>query len=158
MVEIITPSEVIALAFGDGEYVAAEALSPLDIDAATERWVRPVVGEELLQAVGRGRYSELSEGYIKPAIALYTRYIVQPRLNAATSQLGLSVPAGSHRKAADEKARKELMQALLKRARAALKRLSQQLERQAAEIPEYRSAENILRRCSIDGGVVQKIS
>ena len=103
------------------------------------------MGEELLQAVGKGRYSELSEGYIKPAIALYTRYIVQPRLNAATSQLGLSVPAGSHRKAADEKARKELMQALLKRARAALKRLSQQLERQAAEIPEYRSAENILR-------------
>lgn len=158
MAEIITPSEVIALAFGDGEYVAAEVISPLDIDAATERWVRPVVGEELLQAIGKGRYSELSEGYLKPAIALYTRYIVQPRLNAATSQLGLSVPAGSHRKAADEKARKELMQALLKRARAALKRLSQQLERQAAEIPEYRSAENILRRCSIDGGVVQKIS
>ena len=40
MAEIITPSEVIALAFGDGEYVAAEAISPLDIDAATERWVR----------------------------------------------------------------------------------------------------------------------
>ena len=158
MAEILTPSEVIALAFGDGEYVAAEAISPLDIDAATERWVRPVVGEGLLQAIGKGKYSELSEGYLKPAIALYTRYIVQPRLNAATSQLGLTVPTGSHRKAADEKAREELMQALLKRARTALKRLSRQLEQQAAEIPEYRSAENILRRCSIDGGFVQKIS
>ena len=55
---IITPAEVIAAAFSDGEYVAPEAIAEADIVAATERWVVPVVGSALLDKVAEGEYAD----------------------------------------------------------------------------------------------------
>lgn len=154
---IITPAEVIAIAFSDGEYVATEVVTDTDITTAIERWIIPITGRALLDAVREGKYTDLKEEYITPAVALCTRLVVQPRLNVQTSQLGLSVPIGSHRRAADAKARKELKRALVLRAQTMRKRLSAYLEQHAAEIEEYRSEDNILTRCSCEGGLVQII-
>ena len=93
---IITPAEVIAIAFGDGEWLSSEAIGTADISAATELWIRPIVGQALLDEVEKGRYAELKTEYIIPAVATCTRLLVQSRLNVQTSQLGLSSPAGSH--------------------------------------------------------------
>ena len=56
---IITPEQVVAMAFSDGEYVASEVISEADIDTAIARWVKPIVGEALLEAVAGGSYEEL---------------------------------------------------------------------------------------------------
>lgn len=152
---IITPAEVIAIAFSDGEYVATEVITDLDITTAIEHWIIPITGRALLDAVSEGKYADLKSDYIAPATALCTRLVVQPRLNVQTSQLGLTVPAGSHHKAADKESRKELWRALQHRAQAMRRRLSERLEQQAVEIEEYRSEDNILTRCSCDGGFVQ---
>lgn len=152
---IITPTEVIAIAFSDGEYISAEAITASDIVAATERWIRPIVGQALLDEVAKGRYAELKEEYIIPAMAVCTRLLVQPRLNVQTSQLGLSSPASNHHKAADGKARAELQRALRQRAQSLRERLSDHLEQHAAEYKEYNTKENILNRCRCDGGFVQ---
>lgn len=155
MTPLITPTEVIAQAFGDGEWVAAEAITEADIAAATERWVRPVVGRELLERVAEGSYTELRRSYLLPVVALYTRCLVQPRLNVATSQLGLTVPAGSHHKAADKAARGELRKALHTAAHTALRRLSDYLDQNAELFTEYDPKRNILKRCTRDGGLIQ---
>ena len=152
---IITPAEVISLAFSDGGYIPPEAIAEIDIVAATERWVRPVVGEALLERVAEGDYAELRSDYIAPAVAFYTRYLVQPRLNVATSGLGLTSPAGSSHKVAERTSREELQRALKIRARTALKRLSAHLEQNADEYADYTSSENILNHCCCDGGFVQ---
>lgn len=151
---IITPTEVVATAFSDGGYVAPEAIAEIDIVAATERWIVPVVGEALLESVAEGKYEELKSQYIAPAVALYTRLLVQPRLNVATNQLGLTAPALSH-KAAERTAREELQRALKIRARTALRHLSEYLDKNAAQFAEYTPSKNILKRCSCDGGFVQ---
>lgn len=150
---IITPAEVIATAFSDGEYVAPEAIAEADIIAATERWVVPVMGSELLGKIAEGAYAELKSDYVAPAVALYTRLLVQPRLNAATSQLGLSVPAGTH-KAAEKSLRGELQRALKTRAQMALRRLSDYLDDNAKQFAEYTPKKNILKHCSCSGGIV----
>ena len=150
---IITPAEVIATAFSDGEYVAPEAIAETDIVAATERWVVPVMGSELLGKIAEGEYAELKSDYVAPAVALYTRLLVQPRLNAATSQLGLSVPSGTH-KAAEKSLRGELQRALKTRAQMALRRLSDYLDASAKKIAEYTPEKNILKHCSCSGGIV----
>ena len=152
---IITPRQVIDIAFSDGEWIAEGVITEADITAAIERWIVPVVGRDLLDAVAQGGYEEFSSEYLRPAIALYTRLLVQPRLNVQTSQLGLSSPAGSSRRAADEKARGELQHALHLRAQAMRKRVAEYLEQNATAIAEYRSEENVLNRCSCDGGFVQ---
>ena len=152
---IITPAEVIALAFSDGGYIPAEAIAEIDITMATERWVAPVVGQALLEKVAEGEYAELKSDYIAPAVAFYTRYLAQPRLNAATNQMGLTTPAGSSHKAAEKAAREELRRSLKARAQTALKRLSEYLDANTQLFAEYNPAKNILKRCSFDGGFVQ---
>lgn len=151
---IISPAEVLATAFADGGYLPAETISEADIISATDRWVRPVVGQALLDAVAEGRHGELKENYLLPAVAYYTRYLVQPRLNSATSGLGLTVASGSSRKAADKSAREELQRALKISARAALRRLSDYLDEQAEQFAEYDARKNILHHCCLDGGFV----
>lgn len=151
---IISPTEVINTAFADGGYLPPEAISKADIAAATDRWVRPVVGQALLEAVAEGRYGELKNNYLLPAVAFYTRYLVQPRLNSATSGLGLTVANGSSRKAADKSAREELQRALKISARAALRHLSDYLDEQAEQFAEYDAKKNILHHCCLDGGFV----
>ena len=56
---ITTPAEVIAIAFGDGEWLSPEAISTADITAATELWIRPIVGQALLDEVAKGGYAQL---------------------------------------------------------------------------------------------------
>mgnify|MGYP007057708475 CR=1 FL=1 len=155
MAELITSAEVIAIAFTDGQYIEQSVISPCDIEAATERWVTPVVGRALLDAVAGGKYGELKEDYLKPVIALYTRLLVQPRLNVQTSQLGLTVPSDTKHRAADEKARAELRHALRERADSMRRRLWEYLEQHSLTIAEYHREDNILNRCSCDGGFVQ---
>ena len=152
---IISPAEVVAYAFADGDYLASEAITAMDIDMAIERWVEPVVGEPLLEAVAQGRYGEMKERYLLPAVATATRLMVQPRLNASTSQLGLSTVVGGNRKSADESLRGEHTRAVKVLARTALRSLSDYLEQHAKQFGEYDSAHNILNRCSCDGGFVQ---
>lgn len=64
--KIITPQEVISLAFTDGEYLAAEVIAAADISAAVERWILPVVGESLIKAVAAGAYEEFAAEHLKP--------------------------------------------------------------------------------------------
>lgn len=150
---IITPAEVIAAAFSDGEYVAPEAIAEADIVAATERWVVPVMGKELLGKIAEGEYAELKSDYVAPAVALYTRLLMQPRLNAATSQLGLTAATGN-RKAAEKSLRGELQRALKTRAQMALRRLSDYLDDNAKQFAEYTPSKNILKHCCCSGGIV----
>lgn len=155
MTQIITPKEVVEIAFTDGEYISSESIAASDIEAAAERWVVPVVGRGVMEAAAAGQYGELKENYLKPAIALYTRCLLQPRLNVSTSMLGLGSPSSTHRKAADKHHSQELMEALRKRARTTLRRLSEYMQEHKAEIVEYDPKCNILNRCSTDGGFIQ---
>lgn len=155
MEKIITPQEVVKLAFTDGEYLSPEVIAEADIDAVVERWILPVVGASLIKAVATGAYAEFAEGYLKPTLAAYVRLEVQPRLNVATSQMGLTIPTTTHRKVADEALRRELMVALKRRAEALRRRMSRYLDDKADEMPEYIPSENVLKRSSCYGGFVQ---
>jgi hypothetical protein len=152
---LITPSQVLSLAFSDAGYISPETISPSDVCASVERWILPVVGGSLLDKVEQGGYPTLMEEYLLPAAAACVRMDIQPRLNVATSQLGLSVVAGSNNKAADVDMRAEQMLSLRQRARALLRRLTDHLEEHSEEYPEYSSAANVMLRVSNDGGFVQ---
>lgn len=151
----ITPQQVIEIAFSDGEWIDHRVITDADIEATIERWIVPVMGRPLLEAIEQGSHGELLTEYLRPVIALYTRLLVQPRLNVQTSQLGLTVPSDTKHRAADERARAELRHALRERADSMRRRLWEYLEQHSLTIAEYRREDNILNRCSCDGGFVQ---
>ena len=140
---IITSQQVVDIAFSDGGYLSPSMIVEEDIAVATERWVKPV------------KYEELKGEYLLPVVAFYTRLLVQPRLNAISSQAGLAVAVGASCKAAEQSLREEHMRAIRLRARAALTALAEYLNAHAEEIEEYDPKCNVLNRCSCDGGIVQ---
>lgn len=151
---IVTPAEVIELAFKDGGYVSADAVGEEDISAAVSRWVEPVAGAGLCRAVAAGRYPE-ARRHFAVAAAVATRLEIQPRLNAATGQAGLTQASNIFAVAAAESARIELMRSLRVEVGIQLRRLSGYLDENAESIPEYDPRNNVLKRCVTDGGFVQ---
>ena len=54
MTTLVTPREVIDLAFADGGYLPPEAIGTVDIAAAEARYLLPVTGPALWQKLAEG--------------------------------------------------------------------------------------------------------
>ena len=148
---LITPAQAVASAFTDGEYLAPEAIGEGDIAAAEQRYIVPVIGRALHETLLAGLTAE----YLAAPIALFTRIAVQPRLDIRTGQCGTVAPKSSSYQPADAQSLRELQRSLRRQVRTLLRRAAEHLEAHAAEFPEYDPDNNILKRCTIDGNLIQ---
>lgn len=155
MKNLITNEQVISLAFGDGEYLSPEAILDSDIAAATSRYIIPVVGTELCEALLSGSHTALLETFVAPALAMAVRTMIQPALNVRTGQLGLQISSTLRADSSTKTAMQTLQKSLRLRRQALLKRLSNHLKNHASEFPEYNPKNDAIQKCSIDGGFVQ---
>lgn len=155
MKTIISPAEAVALAWGTGEYVSPEAVSEADIAAAERRYIEPVIGRRMADALAENRYEELRRDYAAPALAMFVRIMLQPSMDIRTGQAGSVVQNGAYAEPAGNEARAAALRSLRRRAVALLRRLSERLDDESSSYPEYLPEHNILKRCSTDGGIVQ---
>ena len=155
MKTLIKNTDVIALAFGDGEYLSAEVVGEVDIAVAEERYIRPILGKALYEALLGGDYGTLCAEYVAPAVAMAVRTMIQPALNVRTGQAGLSISSSLRSDTASKSAIGELQRSLVKRRRALCRRLSNYLKIHASEFPEYDRRTDVLQHCVIDGGYIQ---
>ncbi len=152
---LITTRWARQLTFAAGETPEADVLTEGDLLAAVERYLKPVIGPRLIDALAEGRYGELLEGYVALPLALFARVVAQPRLDARTLRVGTAVPCGEGVEGADAGARRALRRALTEEARTLLGYLSDHLEERASMYPEYDAGQNILKRCRIHGNIIQ---
>ena len=155
MKNIISPARAVALGWGTGEYVSPEAVSEADIAAASHRYLEPVIGRRMAEALADGRYEDLCRDYVAPALALFVRVIVQPSMDIRTGQAGSVVQSGAGCSPASDAARRASLHSVRRRAGELLRRLSDRLDADASSYPEYAPEQNVLKRCSTDGGIVQ---
>ena len=151
---LITPHEVVRLAFGDGEYIAEETVTMADIAAAEFSHIRPIVGEALYKRMLENGYAELVEEYVAPALAMAVRVMIQPALNVRTGQGGLVMPSTAHASAATTAASEALLGSLRQRRQRLIARLSHHLKENAEKYIEYDAANDITNKCRIDGGFI----
>ncbi|WP_300896712.1 hypothetical protein [uncultured Alistipes sp.] len=153
MKTLITPEQVVALAYADGEYLPPEQITEADIAAAEERRIVPVVGRGLYGRLLGGAYAEFVEEYLAAPLAVYVRLAVQPLFDVRTGPCGsVSLRAEGYEPADGERLR-ELRRALHVKARSLMLRASARLD--GGGFPEYDPRQNILKRCRTDGGFVQ---
>ena len=152
---LITPLQVLKLAFGNGEYLPPDAFGEADIAAAEQRYIVPVIGPELYEKLLSGTHAEFRDEYLAPPAALFTRLALQPRLDIRTGQCGTSAPKSSWGQPADKEALRRQCRALRSEARTLLRRAVAYLDSHRREFPEYLPEKNILNRCTTDGGFVQ---
>ena len=155
MKTLITNEQVISLSFGDGEYISPEVVLDSDIASATFRYIIPVVGAELYEALLNGSHRALLDDFVAPALAMAVRTMIQPALNVRTSQLGLRISSSLRADSSTKTAMESLQKSLRLRRQSLLKRLSNYLKNHASEFSEYKPNCDIMQKCSIDGGFVQ---
>lgn len=155
MKNLITNEQVISLAFGEGEYVSPEVILDSDVAVATERYILPVVGAELLEELLDGNQKSLLEDYVAPALAMAVRTVVQPALNVRTGQAGLHISSSLRADSSTKTAVAQLQKSLVRRRQGLLRRLSNYLKNHASQFPSYKQGNDAMQKCSIDGGYVQ---
>jgi hypothetical protein len=155
MKNLITNEEVISLAFGDGEYIPPEIVLDSDIASATFRYIIPVVGAELYQAMLDGNHLTLLEDFVAPALAFAVRTMIQPALNIRTWRLSEQASRSLRADTSTKAAIQALQKSLRERRQTLLKRLSDHLKNHASEYPAYDPSNDAMQKCSIDGGIVQ---
>ncbi len=154
MKTLITPLQVVKTAFGDGEILPPETLAEADIAAAEQRWIVPALGRKLHDRLLAGLYADLVTDYLAAPTALYTRALVQPRLDVRTDRLGTLAPRPANGAAAGDEARRGVRRQLLEEARTLLQRATDYLATNRSRYPEYAPDENRAPGCSIAGGIV----
>lgn len=156
METIITPQQVIDHAFSANELLTPSVITEADIAEAEYCYVRPILGEGLWRMLVDGDYEELTIHYVAPAIAAWTRYLVQPLLEQRCSacltddnrSIYDSTTAGNNRQ-------RGVQRTLRRKASILSKRLSDYLNNNKDMYPEYVSENNPLNRCSINGDIIQ---
>ena len=139
MTTLVTPREVIDLAFADGGYLPPEAIGTVDIAAAEARYLLPVTGPALWQKLAEGEYPTLREEFAAPAAACAVR----------VAKSSACQPAGQEQLAASHRALRNRLSALLHA-------LSDHLDAHPSDYPEYAPEKNVLHRVLIAGGLVLK--
>ena len=152
---LTTQSQVIGLAFAECEYMPATAVSEAEIAVAEERCIVPVTGRALYEKMLAGSYAELRDEYAVPTAAIFTRVGMQPLTDVRSGRFGTVAPRPEYGEPADRERILDLRRSLLRKGRTLQRRMSDFLERNAADYPEYDPRENILNRCSTDGGYIQ---
>lgn len=152
---IIDQSLVLSLAFSEAEHLSHQVVGCTDIIVATERYITPILGRKLTDALTEGKYSDLVEEYVAPALAFAVRLVVQPAINLRIGDSGLVAPKGEAMESPDSDAVKGLQRSLRVRTRQLLKRLSAYVDKNKSQFAEYDPKCNVFNKCSIDGGVVQ---
>ena len=97
------------------------------------------------EAIGEGDIAAAEQRYIA----------VQPRLDIRTGQCGTVAPKSGSYQPADAQSLRELQRSLRRQARTLLRRAAEHLEAHAAEFPGYDPDNNILKRCTTDGNLIQ---
>ena len=80
MKTILTPSQIYTLLFSAEENYNPSAVRESDIAIAESRYLLPIVGESLYNALLNSDYAELRDDYVAPMLGAWTRYIVEPLL------------------------------------------------------------------------------
>ena len=152
---LVTPLQVLKLAFGEGEYLPPEIIAEADIAGAEQRHIVPVVGRALYEKLLAGSYPDFVFDYIASASAVLTRVGLQLWLDDGIGKCGTTAPKSAYAQPAGDTARRHLRRALLAQARMLLHRAAEHLRAHRDEFPEYDPENDIFNRCTTDGGFVQ---
>ncbi len=152
---LITPAQVAQMAFRAPDFISENAVPEATILAAQQKFVRPVLGDALFDALCGGAYPVLLADYVAPALALYVKMLMLPSL-AVQSGAGGVVEANpkNFARAGDVRLRAAVRR-LRSDALALMRRTIEHIESAASGVyPEYDPAGNILNRCFTDGGLI----
>lgn len=150
---IVTPQQVVEMAFGGVNNMRPEEVSQHTILAAERTFVVPVVGAQLLEELHQGQHAELLDA-MQCATALYTKRLMLPSLAAKVGVAGVVRYSSESYSPADSHTLKRLLWRTKADADALLDKVVEIIEAAPEEYPSYSPAKNVRNRVRLAGGVV----
>lgn len=143
MNNIITPQEVVDIAFPANSNMKAESINEYVIHSTEIKYIRTALGEALYAKLGE--LPELCE-ILKPALAFFVKCELIPSLAINMSNGGLAITNPQYMSAATDKQRTLLYESELSKAYTLLDEALQQIER---KYPEYKGTPKRKTSCGI---------
>lgn len=157
MKTLISPAEVISIAFGTTHTLRPESVPIHTILSAERRLLRPVVGEQLCNELALDAPSEpyvsLFENYLKLPLALYAAYLALPAIAAQVGTAGVVRLRGEGFEPLDDHSVERLRRRLKADADALLDTATDHLAANPDLYPLYDPSQNVRSRISLKGGV-----
>lgn len=142
------------MVFRAPDFITGDAVGEATILAAQQKFVRPVLGDALCEALARGTHPGLLADFVRPALALYVKALMLPSLAVQSGAAGVVEVNSRNLAGAGAAKLRAAVRRLRGDASALMRRAVEHIESAPDAWPEYDPALNILNRCSIDGGVV----
>ena len=153
MKNLITPAEVIEIAFAANDQIDRSVITENRIEAAQLKFLAPRL-RKMYDALTEGKYDSFNLTYIKPALAHFVRYAVFLNLSVHIGNKGTvrtkTIDATVATPAETGILRREAREA----ANALLERAIDYLRKNAGEFPEFCPEKCRRRRVRVNGGIV----
>lgn len=140
------------MAFPSESNIRPSQITDTEIVVAQERFLVPVFGT-LFEAFLEGKYADLVEEWVKPALAEYVKSSVVQTLGAITAS-GVVTRTFDGASSASSQEIARVARAAADLADVLRGRAVEIVEQNPMKYPEYNSARNILRRTSIKKGIL----
>lgn len=150
---LITPDEVREIAFSATDHMDSAVIKDSKIVAAQNNYLRPAFNN-LYDAMLEGKYVDLVDKYIKPALAYYVRYGVIPDMSIQMGNNGMTVAYTSHTNAATDKQRDMLRRQALEDAGGFMREAVEFVENNLDKFPEYIKRDNVRHKVGRVGGLL----
>ena len=136
MEHLITSDEVITYVFIGEEKIKAAHIKSTAIDVAEKRFIIPLIGQDLFDAVKGGSYADLL-AMIKPCLAYFVRYVVLPDISISVNNMGIMHNSTDYASSVTNEDKRVLRQTALDNAQSLLDSIVHYLNDNYEDYPEF---------------------
>lgn len=154
MIPLITPQEVVNLAFNSVEQVDAGLVRESTIITAQQKFILPALGQTLYTKVEQGTYQGLCMDKIKMPLALYVRMLSVPMLVAQMGATGVMQHCGANFSTANTSQVNALMRALRVEADTLMQQMLEHVGEHPDAFPDYKAHESVFNKVVILGNLI----
>lgn len=158
MKRLVSPAEVLTIAFGTTHTLRESDVPEHTILAAERKFLRPVLGGELFDKLTAEESAATDrtfvENYLKMPLALYVASLLLPTIALQVGAAGVVRVAGESFRAVDERSIVRLCRRLRSDAGVLLDSAADYLAAHPDLFPLYRPEANVRERISLKGGVI----
>lgn len=135
MRNLITPQEVIDLAFAENSNMMAESISDTAIRIAEIKYIRPAFG--VMYPLLADKYADYTNDYVKPALAYFVKCEIVSSIAIDMSNSGVAVANPQYQSAATDKQRQRLYDSEMSKAKTLLDFALEYIATHSEEFPDF---------------------
>jgi len=157
MTKLITPTQVISLAFEDVNLYTTK-IKDAHIYVAQEEYLRPLLGndfyDDMIAKFGDSPYASLIADYLLIPLAYFVKYVALPELTISVSSLGMNLVQPEGTIATTDKQAGLMRQQAMDVANALMNKAIRYIEDNETTFTEYNQADTVKSESKVLGGII----